>query len=247
MNSSVKKNQNSLLVLATLGVYFGLILSGATPQVLASAAMARQFDIREEIDFSDDLDTIPDEGRSPVTTSVQVYIEDIENFLAHLARLRKNGGFDANADTFSVAQSTLLPCVDTNIAGRYTPIRFVTTNERSRAALDFFSREMTYGYSLGDCITNNEFNGLTAADSRFNFDLDKTAFSVVISVKKESPQRAIELVRQIESTIRLYSARSNDPLRQAVLRNTASRADRDQVFVVTRLPRAGLSSLLSAS
>ena len=161
--------------------------------------------------------------------------------------MRSRGAFDATADIFSVAQNTLLPCIDSNLAGRYTPIRFLTTNERSRAALDFFSREMTYGYSLGDCITNNEFNGLTAADSRFSFDLDKTAFSVVISVKKESPQRAIELVRQIESTIRLYSAQTNAPLRQAVLRNTVCRADREQVFVVTRLPRAGLASLLSAS
>jgi hypothetical protein len=38
-----RKNQNSILVLATLGVYLGLVLVGATPQMLAQAAMSKQF------------------------------------------------------------------------------------------------------------------------------------------------------------------------------------------------------------
>jgi hypothetical protein len=241
------KNQNSLLVLATLGVYFGLILSGATPQVLASAAMTRQFDVKDEIEFKDELDTIPDDERSPVSASVQIYLEDVEYFLASLANLRSRGAFDAKVDTFSVAQNTLLPCIDSNFAGRYTPIRFLSTSEASRSALERFSRGMTYGYSLGDCIRNGEFSGQTAAESNFNFDLDRRQFSVVVAVKKESPQRALELVHQLESTLRLYSSRVNSRLGQAVIRNTAFKIHKDQVLVVTRLPRAGLSSLLNVS
>jgi hypothetical protein len=245
--TSKNKNQNSLLVLATLGVYFGLILSGATPQVLASAAMTRQFDVKDEIEFKDDLDNIPDDERSPVTDSVQIYLADVENFLANLAGLHSRGGFDPYRDTFSVAQNALLPCVDSNLAGRYTPIRFLSTSESSRRALEYFSREMVYGYSLGDCLRNSEFNGVTAVDSRFKFDLDRAEFSVVVAVKKESPQRAFELVRQLEGTLRLYSARTNSRLGQAVIRNTAFKTYKDQVLVVTRLPRAGLASLLNAS
>lgn len=55
-----RRNQNSILVLATLGVYFGLVLAGATPLVLAQAAMSKQFDVRDEIEIKDDLDTKPD-------------------------------------------------------------------------------------------------------------------------------------------------------------------------------------------
>ena len=58
MNS--RKNQNSLLVLATLGVYLGLVLTGATPQVLAQAAMTRQFDVKDEIEVKDNLDKKPE-------------------------------------------------------------------------------------------------------------------------------------------------------------------------------------------
>lgn len=55
-----RKNQNSILVLATLGVYLGLVLVGATPQVLAQAAMTRQFDVKDEIEVADQLDNDPD-------------------------------------------------------------------------------------------------------------------------------------------------------------------------------------------
>jgi len=55
-----RRNQNSILVLATLGVYLGLVLAGATPPVLAQAAMTREFNVKDEIEVKDDLDTKPD-------------------------------------------------------------------------------------------------------------------------------------------------------------------------------------------
>ena len=240
-----RKNQNSILVIATLGVYLGLVLAGATPQVMANAAMTRQFNVKDEIEVKDDLDTKPDDERSPVSTSVQIYLEDAEYFLANLGRLKTRGKFDPNIDTFDVAQSTLLPCVDSNLAGRYTPIRFNSTSESTRSALEYFSRGMVYGYSLGDCIANNEFNGVAAVDSRFNFELGGMALSINLAVKKQSPQRALELVRELKSTITLYSARENSKFRQNIIQVTSFKAENDQVFVVTRLPRAGLEPLLA--
>lgn len=242
---TARKPQNSILVIATLGVYFGLMLAGATPQVLANAAMTRQFDVRDEIELHDDLDTKPDDERSPVTTSVQIYVEDVELFLKNLAALAKRGEFDPKADTFSVAQNTLLPCVDSNLAGRYTPIRFETSRPSQRGALENLSRGMVYGYSLGDCIANPEFS-VKAAESRYNFSLDGKAFAINVTVKKESQIRAIDLVRQLESTLKLYSTPTSSKLRQAVARYTTFRPAGDQVMVVTRLPRSGLISLLLA-
>ena len=215
-----RKTQNSILVLATLGVYLGLVLVGAAPQVLAQAAMTRQFDVKDEIEVKDDLDKKPDDERTPAAVSVQNYLEDVEYFLANLGRLKVKGKFDPKKDTFDVAQTTLLPCVDSNIAGRYTPIRFDSSNESSRRALEYFSRGMVYGYSLGDCIANNEFNGVTAADSRFTFGLDDKAFSVNVAVKKQSSGRALDLLRELESTLKLYSTRENTNLRQKIIENT---------------------------
>jgi hypothetical protein len=56
---TTRKGQNSILFLTTLGVYLGLVLVGA-PHVLAQAATARQFDVKDEIEKKDDLDKGPD-------------------------------------------------------------------------------------------------------------------------------------------------------------------------------------------
>jgi hypothetical protein len=242
---TITSKQNPILVLATLGVYFGLIMSGAAPSVLANAALTRQFDVKDEIELKDDLDTKPDDERSPVTTSVQIYLEDVEYFLASLAKLNKTGRFDTRSDTFSVAQNTSLPCVDGNRKGRFTPIKFELSNEASKSALEYFSRGMVYGYSLGDCVATSEFD-VSAAESKFDYALDLKSFTINVSVRKESNVRAIDLARQLESTFKLYFAQTSSKLRQAVIRNTRLTAKNDQVLVVTRLPRAGLISLLSA-
>ena len=83
---SSRKSQNSILFLATLGVYLGLVLAGATPQVLAQAAMTRQFDVKDEIEFKDDLDNKPDQSlideidlRAEQTT--RLVSDSITNFL----------------------------------------------------------------------------------------------------------------------------------------------------------------------
>jgi hypothetical protein len=66
-------NKNSILVLATLGVYIGLVLVGATPQVLARAAMTREFCVKDEIEVKDDLDKKPDDQPTKTDNS---YLDD---------------------------------------------------------------------------------------------------------------------------------------------------------------------------
>lgn len=207
--------------------------------------MTKPFDVRDEIERRDDLDKEPDDERSPVTASVQIYLEDVEYFLASLGRLQSRGKFDPAKDRFSVAKSTALPCVAANRAGRYTPAKFDFTNEALRPALELFSRGMEYGYSLGDCLANNEFNGLDAVDSRFSYALDNRAFAVSVAVKKQSPRLALELIRALESTLRLYERANNTKLRKAVVFNTRFKAENDQVFVITRLPRGSLDTLFA--
>jgi hypothetical protein len=81
------KNHNSILFLTTLGVYLGLVLVGATPQVLAQAAMTRQFDVKDEIEVKDDLDKKPDNPFAEPTEGAYVDTENritrsVERFLA---------------------------------------------------------------------------------------------------------------------------------------------------------------------
>gem|GEM_PF-1344162 len=241
------KHQNSFLVLATIGVYFGLVFAGAAPQVLAQAAMAKQFDSKDEINKTDGLEEKPDDGRSPVPASVQIYLKDVEYFLSSLSLLAAQGKFDPKKDVFNVAQTTLLPCVANNLAGRYTPIRFDSSSSHARPPLTYFSRGMVYGYSLGDCVENPEFKTVEAVDSRFDFILNDKGFAVNVGVKKQSPERAQDLFVSLNSTLKLFSQRDNTTLRQRIIDQTRFTFQNDQVFIRLHLARAGLDSLLATS
>lgn len=96
-----KRQQNPILVLATLGVYLGLVLAGATPQILAQAATTRQFDVKDEIEYKEDLDTKPDRAESnlesdetdeKVSRSIKIFLAKfkptipVDAYFANVAR-----------------------------------------------------------------------------------------------------------------------------------------------------------------
>jgi len=59
---TITKSKNSILVLTTLGVYLSLLMvGGSAPQVFAHSATTRNFEITDEIEVKDDLDTKPDD------------------------------------------------------------------------------------------------------------------------------------------------------------------------------------------
>jgi len=239
---SASKNKNSILVLATLGVYLGLALAGATPQVLAQAAMARQFDLKDELEHRDDLDAKPPET---FRDSVQVYLDDVEYFLTGLQRLTANGKLELDDARFVVAQSTLLPCTVSNKAGSYTAEKFLASAKSLEPGLERFSKLLTDGYSLQDCLPNDKFPGVEATSSRFETRFDEKEFLVEVAVRKASSDRATALAAALTETFTVFRQPSNSPIRTSILTNTSARARNDQVFVVTRLPRAGLAPLFA--
>lgn len=242
MNST--KSQNSILILTTLGVYLGLVLVGATP-VLGHAAMTRSFEIQDEIEVKDDLDKKPDDERSSVTDSIGVYLQDVEYFLDNLRKLNQNGRFDLNKDTFEVAQSTQLPCVANYKIGSYTASKFSVGNEFLRPPLETFSKRLTDGYSLADCLYSERFQGQDATDSNFSLKLNQSELLIVVAVVKSSPQSASQVLDTINQTHRVLFSKETDPTRRAISNSTSFKSQKSQIFVITRLPRAGLDSLLA--
>lgn len=79
---SNSKNYNSIVFLTTLSVYLGLVLVGAPP-ILAQAALARQFDIQNEIEVKDDLDKKPDD-ETCTELKAKTYEQDIQFVKAYL-------------------------------------------------------------------------------------------------------------------------------------------------------------------
>lgn len=239
-----RKNNNSILFLTTLGVYLGLVLVGATP-VLGHAATTRNFELLDEIEARDDLDKKPDGETAALSLSIKTYLEDVESFLNSLRKLGTSGKFDFGSDAFEVTQATLLPCVPANKTGSYTANTFSLKNELLRPSLKRFSKLLTDGYSLADCLPSDHFKGEEAHSSRFTFKLDDSEFSVEVAVKKRSPEFAGRLSGDLAKTLSIFDPKSKDLVRQKLFENTSFRSEKDQVFVVTRLPRAALESLLA--
>ncbi len=86
------KNQNSILVLATLGVYLGLVLAGATPAVWAQAATAKQFSVKDEVELKDTLDKNPNSDKCSASEGVDKNESDqfIQQYLTSVLYSFKN-------------------------------------------------------------------------------------------------------------------------------------------------------------
>lgn len=242
---SSKRNQNSLLFLTTLGVYLGLlVVGGSAPQVFAHSATTRNFEINEGIEIRDDLDTNPDDERSPVHMSLGNYLDDVEQFIVALRGLQQKQLFEPTNGTFSVGQSTQLPCVAANKIGSYTVAEFVTSSESARKTLEWFSKRLTDGYSLGDCLPNARL-GKETHNSKFDFKLDQNIFTVEVVAKKSSPSNAHITANDLVRASKQIKVDPADLVRARIYEHTTFRSENDQVFILTRLPRADLISLLA--
>lgn len=243
-----RRTNNSVLFLTTLGVYLGLMLvGGAAPQVFAHGALTRQFELQDEIEFADDLEKKPDGETATLSLSIKTYLEDVEEFLNTLHSLRQSGKFDPSQDEFEVTQTTILPCVPANKVGSYTANNFQVKNDSLRPSLERFSKLLTDGYSLADCLPNSRFSGQEATNSKFTFKLDDSALSIQVSVQKASKEIAGRLSGDLVATFPRFTPSAAALARQKIFENTTFKSKNDQVLVITRLPRAALDPLLAKS
>ena len=161
--------------------------------------------------------------RSDINLSVQVYLEDVEQFLLALNDLSKKGQYDVNTDSFEVNQNSSLPCVASNKQGSYTPITFESRNAAVNPFLEKLSKQTNYGYSLADCVADAHFGGKETSVSKFTLKHDGNDLVLQIAVRKASPQSAAALVSALTDTFARFRKLAA-PLRQTVIDGTSARA-----------------------
>ena len=221
---SSRKSQNSILFLATLGVYLGLVLTGATP-VLGHAATSRQFDIRDEIEFTDEFDNKPDDEKA-----LEVYASALESVFrvsGEIAGTHPNysGGrpysFDGAVFTTPSHEFKLTFKSNSVVSRRYTS--------------PFQDLYLAFPHRIGpaDGSTRIGFN-LTSTDFEFSLAFTPDAGT--------SPAMAAESLSAVLPTLK---ARQASAARALIYQSTQISAKDNQVFIVTRLPRAGLARLLA--
>jgi hypothetical protein len=211
---SKKTNYNSIVFLTTLSVYLGLVLVGGTAPILAHSAMTRDFDIKNEIEFKDDLDKKPDDE-----TCAELKVKNggqnkqfIEEYAASVLEIAKKVYF------------TQLDGYELSVNARY----------RSFEGIDEL---------LGELFPSA--NKDLAVD-QFSYTADKDKFYVNFKLKSKFENKDISaLGSAYAESIDLLLRQSPDKPANLVLKHTEITFENNQVFIVTRLPRASIDELLA--
>ena len=206
------KNQNSILVLATLGVYLGLVLVGAAPQVLAQAAMTRQFDVKDEIEVKDDLDKKPnDEACSDLGTVANKQLDEF-GFDKYIAISLVNVIKGSVTDFVVPGNKLSSQFGDNGFLHTFVP---KSTDSSFRNSLDF---------QIEPQKSNSTF--------RFTYTLQSTSDAFLFS-------------NALYYSFRYIGCNSHARFEKLAYDGSLISYKNNQVLIVTRLPRAGLDSLLA--
>lgn len=241
-----RKNHNSILFLTTLSVYLGLVLVGATPQVLAQAALTRSFDIQLEAEVKDDLDKKPDDDPIAFSGPTGDYFDDVEDFVQDLIKLHQIEKYNLDYDSFHVKQSELSRCNLKTV--RHTVVSSNIDKVDNRwfkpALIDAIIRFEEYAF-WGDCLPSKEFDNDKAAGFELETSYDKSSFTFALSFTKESPQKAKQLLERFNQAYKIYELDEDEIVIRKIYENTTFKSENNQVFIVTRLPRGSIDSLLA--
>jgi len=242
---SNRKNYNSIVFLTTLSVYLGLVLvGGAVPQVLAQAAMTRDFDIKNEIEFKDDLDNKPD--NEEIDSFLEINLDKaIASFIEDLRGLKQKGKYKSNfKKTFSTGCAHSYCSIDEAAASsidKYQDSKISDALSKLHEKLDIAN-----GQDLGKILFvgfPKENSGCKEIGLKLNFS--QKELEIAFSFTKEATDKAFAFTANLNRKFKNKSDETNDLLIKRVYENTKAASENNQVFVVTRLPRASIDELFA--
>lgn len=243
-----RKNQNSILFLTTLGVYLGLLLVGSSSQLRAQASEI----LRQSVDEKDacaSKDELLEQAyklrseigsasnsKSLITKEVASFFDDILDDLRDDPHNLKNG-FMAEF-----------------VVQRLAPLE-IQVSSRIRNSFRYGGADKTKTDFLGERFYSiiEEVSKISCAGSSLNCSdvslrvaFDEFGFTVEthFSFPQKSATNATLFARAYNLENQ-YEACSQGDVDRLIFDHTSARSENDQVFIVTRLPRAGLDSLLA--
>jgi hypothetical protein len=245
---NTRKSQNSILFLTTLGVYLGLVFVGATPQVVAQrAAMARTFDIKDEIERKDEFDGNPDiEGlRSLITNALEA---TISSFIGEV----RSSDSDS-AGRASLVKPHSLRTVRNFCAEDWIEVTDPLSSYLGGDSINDLHRNLDLGShwnfsSLPDFLKaqdgppKQKFCKAFAAST----DVDSDGLSIKLSFSRTDEIDAFRLAGYLNDFLygRAGYFRDN-PITKVVYENTRATSDYANLVIITRLPRGSLDTLLA--
>jgi hypothetical protein len=244
---SNRKNYNSIVFLTTLSVYLGLVLVGGAAPVLAHSALTRDFDIKNEIEFKDNLDKKPDDEKENLSDSVERYFDKLESFIKDLRKLHSIGKFNLDYDKFQVERNHFSPCSENGL-----PLGFYEADAATKienlwivgATTDAVYRFEDWN-DFSDCLSSDRFGKNRAKVFSTKISYDKAELKVELSTDKVSSQNAELLTKDFNQAFRLYELGKDEVIIKELYKDTSFSFKNNQVFIVTCLPRAAIDELLA--
>lgn len=225
MKLSIKsKNPNSVLFIAALGVYLGLVLAGAAPQVLAQATVTRH------VEQKDGADKRPDGEKA---------LEKFAAALEDLYRITSEVSANANAKRAN--------------NGTFSFDYFVTVkpNGVSRQYSASVGVSSPWSGKLREPLLSLYDAFLPRADDwdenflvQFNVDNDHVTLKTTIITDPGSTAQSLSAIEQ--GLVRQRSTETNF-VRSQIYNASNVTVEKNKIIVVANLPRAGLESLLTKS
>ncbi|MBK8303576.1 MAG: hypothetical protein IPK98_09340 [Chloracidobacterium sp.] len=243
---TTRKPQNSILLLATLGVYLGLVLAGATPQVLANAATAKQFDLRDEIEFADNLDKKPDDENLDFQFAIKGYFDDFEDLIESLQEYRRKGNLDFELEKFEFERYRTLSCNDGYepvISGGFSSKLGHPKIEKTVDNATFNFEELE---KFSDCLDVDGFENYRLHRFKLGVSYDASQLELKISIPKKNARQAEVLSEWFNQELRIYKFDEQNEVISTIYQTTQTTHDGNHVLIVTHLPRAGLDALLAS-
>jgi hypothetical protein len=245
---SHRKSHNSILVLATLGVYLGLVLVGATPQVLAQKRLDTAVAFKRDASFACPNNSLINGERA----------EDLAPFDYDLAKriIELYKATQVRLEFTKVDQPELL--------GTYSfffdQIDFAPyVNKKGKLIDDDWKSDSSEWASASHAGQMVDLNSLflnpladcTKATERkipfasSHFEVDDNELKLELTVAKASESRAAQLATSIRALFDKRRADTEDQAIKSIYQSTEIRSEVNKLIIVTRLPRAGLDSLLA--
>jgi hypothetical protein len=209
--------------LTTLSVYLGLVLVGGAPQVFAQAALTRDFDIKNEIEFKDDLDNKPDDekGLEEYTLALEDLFLLAKDFSAKNSEKLRDNKYEF--DCYVSHNGRGVSC--SGGSGLYWG-GFIPTLEKIHKAFPHVSDKDKEQVKVNLILTDKEFSLKT----------------VLFQSSNEQAEQYYNFYDGGLSRIKLQQLNNSHSI---IYQNTTLSFENNQVFIVTRLARASIDELLA--
>ena len=243
---SKKTNYNSIVFLTTLSVYLGLVLvGGAASPALAQAAMTRDFDIKNEIEFKDNLDNKPDED---------LFAQTLVELVKNLDSLSDKKSFDWEAkstfvmDEFGVCESDdsipfkltrYLGVGSTNIEPDSRTLEIFNAFDKANAeiARKLFTKTSKPGFK--ECYSSDTETAVSKVS------IENKTFHFEIEISSKNGKIAHSFADLIGRYLSQSVSSAKTQAQKIVVENTKSKVDDTKILLVTHLPRASIDELLN--